>query len=147
MYSVVRKGKKGKISEINEEGFLMGKKNAVFEVNNTSVKNIVVCNRYLANPVVVVKVNSIYKKLLIMLTDLLTEDDDGSGENYREALNQIERFRIIIKNKYRDFLLREDLEKMSKKLVILQKEANNKLLEIHNSRINELKEETNKRSR
>ena len=38
-------------------------------------------------------------------------------------------------------------EKMSKKLVILQKEANNKLLEIHNSRINELKEETNKRSR
>ena len=98
MYSVVRKGKKGKISEINEEGFLMGKKNAVFEVNNTSVKNIVVCNRYLANPVVVVKVNSIYKKLLIMLTDLLTEDDDGSGENYREALNQIERFRIIIKN-------------------------------------------------
>ena len=82
-----------------------------------------------------------------MLTDLLTEDDDGSGENYREALNQIERFRIIIKNKYRDFLLREDLEKMSKKLVILQKEANNKLLEIHNSRINELKEETNKRSR
>ena len=54
---------------------------------------------------------------------------------------------MIIKNKYRDFLLRQDLEKMSKKLVILQKEANNKLLEIHNYRINELKEETNKRSR
>ena len=87
-----------------------------------------------------------YKKLLNLLAELLTDDDD-SGDSYREALNQIERFRMIIKNKYRDFLLRQDLEKMSKKLVILQKEANNKLLEIHNYRINELKEETNKRSR
>ena len=36
-----------------------------------------------------------------LLTDLLVEDDD-SGDSYREALNQIERFRMMIKNKYRN---------------------------------------------
>ena len=146
MYSVVKARINGDINYISEEGFMLGKKNAVFEVEKTNVKNISVCDRKFANPVVYVKVHSQYKKLLALLTDLLTDDDD-SGDNYREALNQIERFRMIIKNKYRDFLLREDLEKMSKKLVILQKEANNKLLEIHNYHMNELKEETNKRSR
>lgn len=146
MYSVVKAKINGDLDYISEEGFVLGKKDAVFEVNNTNVKNIEVCDRKLANPVVYVKVNTMYKKLLNLLAELLTDDDD-SGDSYREALNQIERFRMIIKNKYRDFLLRQDLEKMSKKLVILQKEANNKLLEIHNYRINELKEETNKRSR
>ncbi len=146
MYSVVKAKINGDLDYISEEGFVLGKKDAVFEVNNTNVKNIEVCDRKLANPVVYVKVHTMYKKLLNLLAELLTDDDD-SGDSYREALNQIERFRMIIKNKYRDFLLRQDLEKMSKKLVILQKEANNKLLEIHNYRINELKEETNKRSR
>lgn len=146
MYSVVKAKINGVLDYISEEGFVLGKKDAVFEVNNTNVKNIEVCDRKLANPVVYVKVHTMYKKLLNLLAELLTDDDD-SGDSYREALNQIERFRMIIKNKYRDFLLRQDLEKMSKKLVILQKEANNKLLEIHNYRINELKEETNKRSR
>lgn len=146
MFSVVKAKIYGDIIDINIDGFLMGKKNALFEFNNTNVKNIEICNRYLANPVVYVKVHTMYKKLLNLLADLLTDDDD-SGDSYREALNQIERFRMIIKNKYRDFLLREDLEKMSKKLIVLQKEANNKLLEIHNYHINELKEETNKRSR
>ena len=146
MYSVVKAKINGDLDYISEEGFVLGKKDAVFEVNNTNVKNIEVCDRKLANPVVYVKVHTMYKKLLNLLAELLTDDDD-SGDSYREALNQIERFRMIIKNKYRDFLLRQDLEKMSKKLVILQKEANNKLLEINNYIINELKEETNKRSR
>ena len=146
MFSVFKRKINGDIININETGFLLGKKNSLFEVADVKVKNIRVCNRHLAHPVVYVKVNSIYKRLLSLLTDLLTEDD-GSGDGYREALNQIERFRITIKNKYRDLLLREDLEKMSRKLLILQKEAHNKLLEIHNYKINELKVETNKRSR
>lgn len=146
MYSVVKAKINGDLDYISEEGFVLGKKDAVFEVNNTNVKNIEVCDRKLANPVVYVKVHTMYKKLLELLAELLTDDDD-SGDSYREALNQIERFRMIIKNKYREYLLRQDLEKMSKKLVVLQKEANNRLLELHNYRINELKEETNKRSR
>ncbi|MBR2246236.1 MAG: hypothetical protein IJ880_04290, partial [Bacilli bacterium] len=50
---------------------------------------------------------------------------------YMEALNQIERFRRQIKNKYRAFLTRKELEKMSKQLKLLQMEAKNRMLEIN----------------
>lgn len=146
MFSIIKKKIKGNVEQINEDGFIMGRKNAIFEVNDSKVKNIMICNKYLANPVVYVKVNSLYKKLINLLTDLLTEDD-GSGNGYREALNQIERFRMVIKNKYRDYLFKEDLEKMSKKLVIIQKEAKNKIVELNNYRINEVKRGSNNRSR
>ena len=42
--------------------------------------------------------------------ELIDNSDDESGDNYREALNQIERFRRMIKNKYRDFLIQEEIE-------------------------------------
>ena len=79
-------------------------------------------NKKLANPIASKMVSEKYEKLIFYLTDLLTDDDD-SGESYHEALNQIEKFRLEIKNKYREYLTRKELEKMSKQLSILQKEA------------------------
>ena len=73
------------------------------------------------------------------LTEILIDDDnDESGDAYREALNRIEKFRLIIKNKYRKYLTKKELEYMSKHLVFLQKELNKKLLETHNSFIETL---------
>ena len=130
---------KGNIqAEYNKEKFfLMGTKNKAFKIAGNDVKNIKISNKRLANPLVTAKVLNKYKNLLYYLTELLTDDDD-SGDSYREALNQIEKFRLIIKNKYRDFLKKKELEMMSKQLLILQKEANNKLLEIHNSYLDSL---------
>ena len=62
----------------------------------------------------------------------------------REALNQIEKFKLIIKNKYREFLNKKELELMSKQLVKLQKAANQRLLEKHESYMERL---NNKRSK
>ena len=82
-----------------------------------------------------------YKKLIALLTDLLISDDD-TGSTYHEALNQIEKFRQIIKNKYRMYLKKQELELMSKNLVLLQKEAQNKLLELQHN----IYEQMNKKS-
>ena len=60
MFSIIKKKIKGNVEQINEDGFIMGRKNAIFEVNNSKVKNIMICNKYLANPVVYVKVNSLW---------------------------------------------------------------------------------------
>ena len=78
-----------------------------------------------------------YNKLLEYLTELLVSDDD-TGDAMREALNHIEKFRLEIKIKYRKYLMKKDLEMMSKQLVKLQKAANNRLLEIHNSYLEQL---------
>jgi predicted nucleotide-binding protein (sugar kinase/HSP70/actin superfamily) len=135
MYSVDNYKYKNKYKLIDEtelidlEGFMMGSKNKVFKINGESIRDIKVIDKNLAYSLVTKQVSKKYEKLISYLTELLIDDDD-SGETYREALNQIEKFRQEIKNKYRKYLKQKELEAMSKKLVILQKEANKRLDEI-----------------
>ena len=138
MYSIndTKYVNKGKVVDtedlIDITGFLMGSKNKVFKIGGADVREIKIVNKKLANPLVSKKVSKKFDKLIVTLTELLVDDDD-SGESFREALNQIERFRVEIKNKYREYLKQKELEKMSKKLVALQKAANARLIEVHNS--------------
>ena len=136
MYFVVKNSNDKYLIEYDElkriNGFLMATKNKVFIIEDTKVKNISVVNKKLAHPLVINKVEKRYKKLLTLLADLLVSDDE-TGETFREALNQIERFRMEIKNKYRKFLMQKELEFMSKQLTELKKEANIRLLEVQNS--------------
>lgn len=114
------------------EGFPMGGANKVFHIQGSSIKNIKVSSTKLASPMVTDLVMKKYSKLIAYLTDLLIDDDD-TGDSMREALNHIEKFRLEIKNKYRDYLKRKELEMMAKQLLLLQKEANERLMEIRNS--------------
>ena len=136
MYSVDNKKYKNKNKLIDKtelielEGFMMGSKNKVFTIENIEVKNIRVVDTKLASGLVNKQVLKKYNKLISYLTELLISDDD-SGDTCREALNQIEKFRQEIKNKYRKYLKQKELEMMSKQLIALQKEANNRLIEIN----------------
>ena len=137
MYSVDSKSKnKNKLIDKTElielEGFMMGSKNKVYKIDGSDVRDIKVIDTKLASNLVSKQVSKKYEKLINYLAELLVDDDD-SGDSYREALNQIEKFRQEIKNKYRKFLKQKELETMSKKLVLLQKEANKRLFEIQNN--------------
>ena len=137
MYSVDNKKKnKNKLVDKTEiielDGFMMGYKNKVYKIDGNNVRDIKVVDTKLASSLVNKQVSKKYEKLISYLTELLIDDDD-SGDSLREALNQIEKFRQEVKNKYRKFLKQKELEMMSKKLVLLQKEANRRLLEIQES--------------
>lgn len=137
MYSVDNKIKnKNKLIDKTEiielDGFMMGSKNKTFKIDGNEVRDIKVVDTKLANALVNKQVFKKYEKLISYLTELLIDDDD-SGDTYREALNQIEKFRQEIKNKYRKYLKQKELEMMSKKLVVLQKEANKRLFELQNN--------------
>ena len=118
---------KGRIVDKTEilglEGFMMSSKNKMFQVENVSIRDLCLLNKALEHSVV-------SEKLISRLTKLLLDEDDSDGECAREALNEIEKFRQEIKNKYRLILQKKELEYMSKKLSILQKEASQRLLEI-----------------
>ena len=149
MYSVDNKKKnKNKLVDKTElielDGFIMGSKNKTYKIGGNEVRDIKVVDTKLAASLVNMQVSKKYQKLINYLTELLVDDDD-SGDTYREALNQIEKFRQEIKNKYRKFLKQKELETMSKKLVILQKEANKRLFEIQNNVYNY--ENENRRSK
>ena len=133
MYLINRKKIKGDLeNELILDGFMMGTKGKVYSVKSYKVRDIAVYSSVLAGPIVSIQVAKKYDKLIKYLTELLVSDDD-TGDAMREALNQIEKFRLMVKNKYRDFLEKNELEFMSKQLTKLKKIANQKLVEVHNS--------------
>lgn len=135
MYTVIaKKNMSKKLVDKNEliefDGFLMASKNKTFKIGDTEVREIKVINKKLANPLAAKKVFKQYDKLIVLLTELMVDDDD-SGDSLREALNQIEKFRLQIKNRYREYLEQKELLKMSKQLKLLQQEASKRLLEMN----------------
>ncbi len=134
MYQVTKEKKKMKKIEFSEQlyGFPMGSSKKVFVIQNTNIKNIIVMNNKLAHPLVEKKVSKEYQTLISILMELLTSDDD-TGESLREALNRIEKFRQEIKNKYRHFLKKKELEEMGKQLKLFQQEAQIRFIELQNA--------------
>ena len=140
MYSLNKKFKMKKKYKYQDEkqlrdldGFMMpSKRKSGFMICVENISNIMFISYDMEEPLVRSYVSVKYKKLISFLTELLVTDDDN-GDSYREALNQIEKFRLQIKNKYRDYLLSEELKLMAKQLGILQKEAKNQFVELQNS--------------
>ena len=136
MYSVSKKKNNNKLDNfeiLNLDGFLMSSKNG-FKIHNQVIKDIRIVDSDIAHRIVADRVKIRYEKLIEYLTDVLTGDDD-SGDSMHEALNQIERFRLEIKNKYRHYLKKLELQKMSKQLITLKKELEKEILEIEEARI------------
>lgn len=136
MYVILEKKNKYKLKDKNFlntiNGFLFGSKNKGYKIAGEEVTSLTIYNKKLAHPIAKKQANHKYNRLLSLLTDLLVSDDD-SGECYKEALNQIEKFRQIIKNRYRDYLTKKELEIMGKNLSMFQKEAKNRFMELQNT--------------
>lgn len=132
MYVIVKKKKKlhNVIFDTSElVGFKLNSRKKAFCIDGVNVSNIVVYERKIVNRLAYNKVLKKYNKLIKVLTDLFISDDD-SGESFRLALNEMEKFRLEVKNKYRIFLTKKDLEYMSLKLSILKKQAQKSLDEL-----------------
>ena len=132
MYFLNRKRMKDIVDDLYLSGVMFGIENRSYKIGTVVIKNLEIYDKKLAHPIAVMQVKKKYEKLMKILPDLLISDDD-SGESIRHALNEIERFRQIIKNKYREYLKEKDLKLMSSQLKVLQREAKAKYLEIQNS--------------
>ncbi len=133
MYVVNKEKNKYKLIDKEElkniSGFKMTS-NKSLNIASSKISNIEVSSKKLAHPLIYKKVSKKYNRLIAILTELLISDDD-SGESFREALNQIERFKVEIKSRYREYLKQKELEFMSKQLKALQKEATMRLYELN----------------
>ena len=139
MYSISKKKvvkKKWKYQDFDQiknlDGFLMPSRGNKFRIHEMVVKDILVVDVMLAKGLVRDYVDKKYKKLIAELTELLISDDD-TGEPFRIALNRIEKLRQEVKNKYRIYLEKKELEIMAKQLSTLQKQAKLEFAELQNS--------------
>ena len=114
------------------DSFLVSSRNGCLAVMGQKISTLKIYDVVLARPMVSRMANNKYKKLLMSVTELLISDDD-TGDAFRMALKQIEKFRQEVKNKFRMFLERKELNLMAKQLSALQEEAKNRLLELQNS--------------
>ena len=136
MYFIVKQKKTKRAKKGNfqlGEGILFGVRGKKYKISDDYVYNLIIYNKKLGHPIAWKQVEKKYQKLISTIPDLLVSDDE-SGESIREALNQIEKFRQIIKNKYRSYLKRQELEKMANSLLVLQKNAQDRLMEIYKAR-------------
>ena len=117
--------------------FQFGIKDKPYKIKKELVRNILIYQKELAYPLAQKQVGKKYEKLMLVLPELLLNDEDDDGESLKEVLNQIEKFRQIIKNKYRAFLTKKELDQMAKQLQLMQKEAKQRIIEINNSKIEE----------
>ena len=142
-YKVVRSSTKkirkldGKICIV--DGYMLKSRSRSFTFLKTSVSNIRVINREFIHNLVKKKVDIRFENLMKKLVLLLISDDD-TGESARLILDRVERFRQEIKNKYKMYLTKKELDEMAKQLIHLQKEAQMKMILISNRQIFEMPE-------
>lgn len=137
MYKIIKSNSslKGQFKNSDFEkldSFLVPSRNGCLAVMGQKISTLKIYDVVLARPMVSRMANNKYQKLLISVTELLISDDD-TGDAFRMALNQIEKFRQEVKNKYRMFLEKKELNLMAKQLSTLQEEAKNRLSELQNS--------------
>ena len=106
--------------------------------NNIRYDGIVVNKMVIIKPSMIEKVlkRKIKKKLdlyLKLIIKFIESEDSDSGDSIREALNDLTRYKSIIKNKYLKYLDEKYLKLLIKKIALLEYELNNKLILCQNN--------------
>ena len=121
---------KGKTNDFILNGYIMRKR--PFIVNGEKISNIELTNKKIYKPIVRKLVFKKYNKLLDKIFELFLDSDSEDGSNFNKVMDEIEKFRIMIKMKYRTFLGKKDLEMMGSSLKSLQQEAIKNMLILGN---------------
>lgn len=133
MYKVKNNIHNGKITNdidfINLDGFVMPSRKKYFMIDGEKITGIKIVQNDLIGSIVSKTVSKKYKKLVKEITELLVDDDESEG-SMNEVLNRVNKFRNEIKNKYLSYLEKDELQKMNKKLRVLEKEAKSRLEEM-----------------
>lgn len=106
------------------------KSNVNFE-DMISVNEMIVINPGLIEKLVSKKCSRTFKKILKLMS-LVSDDDDDSG--YMLILDEIERLKNLVINKYKNYMEEKEYDVLLKKLEIIKQEAEyrkNKILEMN----------------
>ena len=121
------------------------KKNAKIE-DAINVNKIVIINPTLANKVAKKKIDLKFRKLIELL-NIIFESDDDTGEAYHQGLDEVERLKEELIDKYKKYLDSEEYDTMEKKLGILEHELKIRLFYLEKDKAYEEEREIGRKSR
>ncbi len=103
------------------EGYDLSPKKGMKIEDAINVNKVVIINPSLAEKVAKKKLDLKFRKLLQLL-NIIFETDDDTGTAYRQGLDEVNKLRTELFNKYRKHLNEEEADLMDKKLDILEQE-------------------------
>lgn len=103
------------------EGYDLSPKKGIKIEDAINVNKVVIINPTLASKVAKKKVDLKFRKLVELLNTIF-ESDDETGDALHKGLNELEKLRTEIKNKYKKHLEDDEFDTMEKKLGILEHE-------------------------
>lgn len=112
-------------------------------INGVSVKNIVILKASFIEKVIDKKIDKKLKSLLELIASICENNDDSSS-SMRYALSEIEKFRRITINQFALYMNKKQLEKLEKKVKIIEQELTTRLYQY--SQIYEQKELENEKN-
>ena len=118
------------------DGYNLTTKKDVHFADAIDVNRVIIINPTFIDKIATRKINSKFNKLINMM-QIVCEvgDEDESGEGYRIALDEAEKLKMELWNKYKKFISEERLELMIKKIEILEDELKLRLTLLLNQKV------------
>lgn len=122
------------------DGYNLKAKKDLHFLDGIDVNRIIIINPSFIEKIATKKINAKFDKLINMVQVVIdVGDEDESGEGYKIALDEAEKLKRELWNKYKKYVAEEKLELMTKKIEILEDELRLRL----NTLLNSLYEQEN----
>ena len=107
-------------------GFNMTSKNKNIKLKDAiNVNKMVIINPSFIEKLINKKINSKIKKLVDLISFIYESDDDDPAGSLMQALNEVEKFKREMINKYINYMTKEQIDILEKKVEILETEVMN----------------------
>lgn len=105
------------------DGYNLQAKKDLHFLDAIDVNRIIIINPSFIEKIATRKINAKFDRLINMIQVVIdVGDEDESGEGYRIALDEAEKLRMELWNKYRKYLSEEKISLWTKKIEILEDE-------------------------
>lgn len=142
-YLIIKNKDKKSATYFTVDGYSLNSKNKNIKLKDAiNVNKMVIINQSLIDKIINRNIDSKFKKLINLILGIYDTSDDPAG-NMMLALNEVEKFKREVINKYVNYMNKKQLEKLERKIRLLEEEIAKKSY-LMNERIDEVEYETRK---
>ena len=129
-YVIKKRNKNKKLGKFNfdEKGYVFKpniKSNGLIEITSLSITNPEITNSILKK-----KCDKSFRKLASMILKVLKDEDTSTG-SAMIALNELEKEKIVLQRKYKEYIEKEEREKYLKRIKVLESELKEKIVALN----------------